>query len=118
MRFLGKFILAVIVNAAGLVVARAFIEGFEVTDNIERLGLIALVLTLLNFVVKPLLKLVLGPFIVLSLGIGLLVVNALILWILDFFFTELTIEGALPLLWATLLFTAINIVFHFATRKS
>lgn len=73
-------------------------------------------LTVLNFILKPILKLVLGPIIVLTLGLGLIIVNGLVLWTLDFLSPELTIQSIPALLWATLTIGAINFIFHVAQR--
>ncbi len=77
----------------------------------------AAILTLLNFILKPILTLVLGPVIILTLGLGLILVNARILKILDLFLNNLTIETIPALLYATILIGVVNFVFHTATKN-
>jgi len=117
MRLLAKIILAIIVNAVALAAAAYFIPDVILTTNVREVTIIAVALTALNFLVKPVLKFLLGPIIILTLGLGLIVVNAVILYILDFLFDALTIHTILGLFWATILVSIFNIVFHFATRK-
>lgn len=117
MRFLAKIILAIVVNGAALMTAAYFLPKFELRGDIATVAWIALVLTALNYTVKPVLKLLLGPIIVLTLGLGLVVVNALILYLLDIFSPDLTIQGALTLIYASLLIGIANFIFHSATKN-
>ena len=116
MKLLAKIIVAVIANAIALFAAATYISGFELEGGIEQVVGIALVLTALNFFLKPVLTLVLGPVIILTLGLGLLLVNALILYILDIISKNLTIETIPALLYATILVGVVNFVFHLATK--
>ena len=93
MHWLLKFAIIVAGNALALWLAFIYVPGFVLTENWIKLILVALVLALLNGLLKPLLTLVLGPIIVLTLGIGILVVNALILWILPCSLITLTFCG-------------------------
>jgi putative membrane protein len=117
MKFLAKIVLAVIVNAGALLVAAYLLPGFELRGNFLDIAWMALVLTALNYVLKPILKLILGPIIVLTFGLGLILVNVLVIYLLDIFSPNLTIQGALTLLYASLLIGVINFFFHLATKK-
>ena len=116
MRLFAKIAVAVIANAVALYLAATFIHGFVLAGGPEQVLWIALVLTALNFFLKPIFTLVLGPVIILTLGLGLIIVNALILSLLDFLSGNLTIETIPALLYATLLIGVINFVFHMATK--
>lgn len=76
-------LLAVLANALALWVASAVISGIEFEgEGGQRLLTIVLVAALfgvLNAIVKPILQLLSLPFIVLTLGLFLIVVNALML---------------------------------------
>jgi putative membrane protein len=61
--------------------------------------------------------LLLGPIIIITLGLGAILVNAVILKVLDFLSPALSIQGLLALLYATIIVSVINLVFHFMTRK-
>lgn len=117
MRWLSKIIFLVAVNALGLWAAGKYINGFHLNGGLKELLSIAVILTVLNLVLRPILKLFFGPIIVITLGLGLIVVNAIILYVLDFLSVNLTIDTITALLYATLLTSAINFVFHLATRK-
>ena len=116
MKWLAKIIVAVIANAVALLSAAAYIPGFRLEGDLKQVAGIALILTILNFILKPILKLVLGPIIILTLGLGLIIVNALILYVLDIISKNLTIETIPALVYATILVGVVNFVFHLATK--
>lgn len=116
MHFLSRLVLAVVANLCALFAADRFVQGFSLSGNWKALLVTALIFTALNWILKPVLKLILGPVIVITLGLGALLVNAFLLKLLDFLSPALSIQGLVALLWATLIVSAINIIFHFATR--
>ena len=65
-------------------------EGGSTTKNVLTIVLVALVFGLLNAVVKPIAKLLSLPFIVLTLGLFLIVVNAFMLQVLEWIATGST----------------------------
>ena len=116
MKLLAKIIMAIIANAAALVASAYFIPGFRLSDDIKTVVLIALILTALNANLKPILKLILGPVIIITLGLGLIIVNAILLKILDILSLNLTILTVPALIYASLLFGLMNLIFHKATK--
>lgn len=117
MKFLAKIILVVAANAAAIWAATQYIEGVRFDGSLRELAAAAAILTALNFVVKPILKLILGPIIVLTLGLGLILVNALVIYALDLLSRNLTVEGIPALFYATILISAVNFIVHLATKK-
>jgi putative membrane protein len=72
---------AVLVNAAALAVAAWLFAGIRVggadnTDRLVTLLVVAIIFGLINAIVAPVIKLLALPFIVLTLGLLLLVINA------------------------------------------
>ena len=123
MHWLGKLVLVVCGNILALWLAEMYVPGFVLnTGNWIALVLIALILVVLNFILKPVLTLALGPIIVLTLGLGLIVVNALILWLLpivlnqiDFLRGSIIIDSIPALFFATLIVSIINFIIHLAS---
>jgi len=116
MKLISKLALLVIANTFALYAASRLISGFTITEDFKQLIALAALFTLINVFLKPVLKLVLSPVIILTLGAGILLVNALLLWILDFLSKDLTIETILTLIYATLLVSAVNIIVHLSTK--
>lgn len=118
MKTLARYVVAIIGNAIGFLVADYFIAGFSVTKDPKQLLILAFVFALLNFILKPILKLVLGPIIILTLGLGILAINAGMLFLLDRFSENLTIATIPALVYASLIIGAVNFIFHMGTKKN
>lgn len=107
-------------NALGLWLAGKYIAGvmvpmpttLAITPELTNLLIAAGVLTIINILIKPVLKLILSPVILLTLGLGIILVNAITIYILDYLMTSVTIAWPLPLLYATLLISAINFIIR------
>lgn len=117
MKALARLVLSVIVNAAGLYVAGHWIAGVALPPDLKTLAIVAATLMVLNLTVKPILTLLLGPIIVLTLGFGLLIVNAIIIFVLDIIFPSLTIATIPALIWTSLILGVLNLTAHLATKK-
>ena len=79
-----RFVLWVVVNALALAAATALLDGIELSarsteDQIVTMVIVALVFGVINAVIAPVVKLLSLPFIILTLGLMLLVINALML---------------------------------------
>jgi putative membrane protein len=77
-----KLILRLIITAFLVVVISYLLKGIVVDSFLAALK-VAIVLTLLNFVVKPVLVLLTLPVTILTLGLFLLVINAVIILVCD-----------------------------------
>ncbi len=118
MRLIFRFIAQILINALALLAVFYLVPETKFLGDWMKLLEIALVLGLINFLVKPILKLFLGPLIVITLGLFSLVVNAIILWVvIQLFPTYLIIPWGWPLAWATIIVSVINFVFHFLVKS-
>ncbi len=92
------FLIRILIVAAGLWLATEFVPGIEIRGGWTLLGA-ALLLGLVNAIMRPLLVLLTLPITVLTLGLFLLVINAgmlaLVAWALD----DFTIAGFWPAVW-------------------
>ncbi|MGA1205029.1 MAG: phage holin family protein [Opitutales bacterium] len=64
----------------GVLAATWLIDGIQ-AESTPTLVIVAIVLTLLNMVVKPLLVLFTLPFVIFTLGLGILIINAILLFL-------------------------------------
>lgn len=72
-------VLRLAINAGAVWLAVAMIDGLDFDGTWVALVIVAAVLAVLNAVVKPIVKLLSLPFVILTLGLFLLVVNAVML---------------------------------------
>jgi putative membrane protein len=117
MRFIARIAFTILGNGVGLYAAHLWVPGFTIATAWESILGLAVILALLNAIVRPVLKLLFIPIIILTLGLGIIIVNAVILFLLDFISQNLTIESIPALLWGTLIVSGVNLVFTLA-RKS
>lgn len=110
MKFIARIILQIFSNGVAIFLASTFIRGFNFSGGLVALAIAAIILTLINTFLRPVLKLFFGPFIVLSFGLFLLILNAFLLYLLDLFLITLTIEGYISLFYASLLIGAVNFI--------
>lgn len=73
------FLISLLGTAASVWVAVWLIDGFEFSGELWQFLIVAAIVGLANAIVKPILKLLSLPIIVLTLGLFLIVVNALVL---------------------------------------
>jgi len=76
----------------------------------------ALVLALVNTIVKPILFVITLPLTILTLGLFLLVLNALMLWLTAKLVPGFEVHGALTTLVASLILAAVGMTWKLATR--
>jgi putative membrane protein len=107
---MSTLLVRIITNGLGLYIAQWLVPGFVMNGGLKEYVLAALVLALLNMLVKPLVKLISLPLIVLTLGLFTIVINALMLWVVDYQFSFVVIHSYTALFLATLVVSAVNML--------
>jgi putative membrane protein len=75
-----NFIIRLVINAVALYVTASILSGIHIAnDDVGTLLVIALVFGIVNAFVKPIVKLLTCPLVILTLGLFIFVVNALML---------------------------------------
>ena len=92
--------------------------GFALTAQWEIILVLGIVLGLLNYFLKPLLKNLSLPLEIISLGLFTIVINMGLIWLLDQMFDELYVPLFLPLLYTTLIIWGLNLVTVFFLVKN
>lgn len=86
--------------------------GFPLTAQWEIILVLGIVLGLLNYFLKPLLKALALPLEIITLGLFTIVINMALIWLLDTMFDELYIPLYLPLLYIALIIWGINFIIQ------
>jgi len=84
--------------------------GIEFTASWQILLLIGFALGLINFFIKPILKMITLPLRILTFGLFSLVINMGIIWAVDIVFPELVISGIIPLFWTTVIILGVSLL--------
>ncbi|MBZ1345033.1 MAG: phage holin family protein [Candidatus Nealsonbacteria bacterium] len=106
-----KLFLQIIVGILGIFLAKVFIPGVELIGGIQILIFSGVILGLINFFIKPILKIITFPLKILTFGFFSLILNIAIIWFVDFIVPGLKIIGFLPLLGTTFIIWALNLIF-------
>ena len=76
-----NLLIRLIINALALWLATRLVDGISFDGQIAFLFVVALVFGAVNTIVKPILMVLTFPFLVVTLGLFLLVLNAAMLWL-------------------------------------
>ena len=124
-KWMKKFLLQIVSAGLGLWLSSIWIKGVYITAQSgsnffgipltawwQVLALLAIVLGLLNYFLKPLLKLLSLPLEIITLGLFTIVINMGLIWALDQMFDEFYVSGVLPLFYITVIIWALNIILN------
>jgi putative membrane protein len=103
------FLVHLILTAALLLVVARVVTGVQVQGWGPAI-LAALLLGIVNAIVRPLMVLLTFPLTILTLGLFLFVINALMLWLTAALVPGFRIAGFGPALLASLLLTLLNVL--------
>lgn len=104
-----EFLIHLAVTAALLMLVANAVKGVHI-DGWGSAFIAALVLGLVNAVVRPVMVFLTIPITIVTLGLFLLVVNALMLWLVAAVSPGIKVEGFGPAFWGALLLTVLNIL--------
>ena len=76
-----SFLIRLVINAIALWLATRLVDGLTFDGDMVFLFVVALIFGVVNSVVKPILMLLTFPALILSLGLFLLVLNAVMVWL-------------------------------------
>ena len=115
-----RFLLRLLATAGALWIATQIVPGVTHTGTLTSLLLVAIVFGLLNAVVRPLLKLLTCPLILLSLGLFTFVINALMLWLTSAISESLGlgfhVSGFVPAFLGALVITVVSVLVSVILR--
>ncbi len=107
------FLQSVIINGLGVWLCDVLLSGFTVYGGWKSYLIAAVVLALLNIILKPILKFLSAPLILLTLGLFTIVINGFILWLVAYLLPDyITIIGTMTLFWATIIISVFNMAVH------
>jgi putative membrane protein len=109
------------VNAAAIYVAVVIVPGLEFTGDWWKLLVVAAIFSLVNTFLKPILRIVTLPLTLMTLGLFLLVINALMLLITGAVSSELTlgftVDGFLPALLGSIVISVVGLALSMVLSR-
>ena len=109
-----NFIIRMIITGAIAYGLASVLPGIHL-DTFWSAIILALVLALLNAIVKPVLVIITFPFTILTLGLFLFVINAIIILLADSFIDGLSVDG---FWWAMLFSLLLSVITSFLFRET
>lgn len=120
-----KLLSQIVAASFGLWLATLFISGVKVrllpdsnffgvniTQQWQIFLTLGIILGLLNFFVKPVLKVLALPLEIITLGLFSIVISMAMIWIVTVIFKELTVPLFLPLFLTSLIIWALNLLIQ------
>ena len=108
-------------NIIALGVAVYFVKGFIIAPNFSvdprPFLTVAAIFAFLQVLVRPIVKLFLGPLIIITFGLAIIAINMGMLWLLDFLSLHITIQGLTSLFLATIVIGAVNVGIAFVAKR-
>jgi putative membrane protein len=109
-----RLLLRLLINAAALWVATQVVSGISFTGDWRLLLVVALVFGVLNALVRPILIVLTFPFLLLTLGLFTLVLNAFMLWLTSALSEALGLGFQVRDFWAAFLGALVVSIVSFA----
>jgi putative membrane protein len=115
------FLARLLINAAALWVATYVVPGIAYQGRWTSLLVVALVFGVLNASVRPLLKVLTFPLLILSLGLFTFVINALMLWLTGWVSDRLAlgfhVAGFWAAFWGGLVVSIVSLLLSIFVRS-
>lgn len=112
-----RLIVQIVIGILGLWTAVKLVSGVEFTGTIQYLFLAGTFFGLINFFIKPVLKIISLPLRILTFGLFSLVINMGMVWLVDVIFPELIINGLGPLFWTTVIIWIFSLFVSFSAKN-
>ena len=103
-----KLVLRFLVVAVAVWLVAAYVPGVVVREGIDSYLIIAAIFAAVNVVVKPVLKLLSFPLLLLTLGLFLIVINAAMFGLTAWLTDRLAVDGIAPAVIASLVISAVT----------
>lgn len=114
---MSRFLIQIAINALAILIAAYLVPGIVFEGNVWKLLLAGLVLGIANAWIKPLLKLISLPLIVITFGLFTIIINIAMLSFVALLIPELAIQGWTSALWGVLVISLTNYALGFLLEK-
>ena len=114
------FLIRVVVNAVALYVVTLLIAGVHIVpiggSLVGGALVAALILGVVNAVLRPILVIISLPLEIVTLGLFTLVINALLFWLVGTWHLGLAVDGFWPAFWGAIVMAVVSWVLSLLTR--
>ena len=104
-------------TATAVYLTQFFIDGIWVKNFLSAI-IVSLIIGFLNTFVKPILTLISLPIILLSFGLFMVIINAMLLWFASEIIAGFKITGFMPALWGSIMISIGTLIGNLLMRKA
>ncbi len=104
-------IIRFVITGVAVLVAAEIVPGIAI-DGVAAGAATVIVLALLNAIVRPMLYLFSFPLIMFTLGIFMVIINAILLHLTAWLVTGFTVDGFWPSFWGALLISVVSTILN------
>ena len=115
MKVFAKIVILILSNAVAIFVASRIIDGIEVEASWMNYVIAGALLGVVNTFIRPVIKLLSLPFIILTLGFFTIIINIVLLFIVSFILPTFNIEGIFAAFWGVLIISIVNYLISIFT---
>lgn len=112
-----RFLLHIVANALAILAAEWLLPGVIYQYQFWSLIKIALILALANALLKPLLKLIFSPLILVTLSLFTIIINLFLIWLVVHFSPELSITSFTAYFWTMIIISFFNFIISVMKRN-
>lgn len=112
-----SFLLHIIANGLTILTAEWLVPGVFYKYEFLNLIKIALILALTNVLLKPVLKMIFSPLILVTLGLFTIVINIFLIWLVAYFVPEFSISGISAYFWTMIIISFFNLIISAVAHK-
>lgn len=105
-----KLLFRLFSNVLAVWIAYALVPGFIVNGGIKEFVVAGILLGLFNLIIKPIIKIISAPIILLTLGLFTLIINAFLLLLVDYLLDFVIIQTYGALFWSTVAIGIVNMI--------
>ena len=112
-----KLIVKLLLSALSVIILANILPGVSLQDPIKDALIVAVVLAILNVLVKPILVIFTLPITILTFGLFLLIVNAIIIYFADILIDGFTVDGVWWAIIFSILLSLLQSIFNSAIKE-
>ncbi len=105
---LARLVIRLLINAVALWAAASWIDGIVFDGTIVEMIIVAGIFGLINAIIKPIINFFAFPFILLTLGLLTLVINAAMLWLTAAFTPALQVQGLIAAVLGSIVISVVS----------
>ena len=106
-----KTIIRILLTALAVVILAKVLPGVSVEGYLSAI-IVAIVIAILRFIVKPILVVLTLPITIITLGLFLLIVNGMVIMLADYFISDFEVRNIWWAVLFSLLLSILQSIFH------